>query len=1123
MLCVLLGCLAAGDAYGQTATITAATGQSCAGTRFGSSLNCTANDFSSSLTFDQPAATALASCIAGSTVSIDVIAQTTSNSPIRYDGAYFIGEVGNSPSLADATKTCSLGVFPTTPSPFLNLDADGCGDYSATSNSTLLIEDVAIRCTPAAGTNVLNIPYTLVFSNQVGSTACTPSNVTANTTAKCVSSNTATVTGVTVNAYVRITKQTSPDGHSQSFSFTATESGGTTVSPSSFTLSDGQTRVVEVPFSSTGGGRTLNITETLATGWQSTASIVCTTPSGGSASSYVTTNNATRGISAALTTTNFGADCTITNTKIPTVKVQKTTSGGFGGPFAFSQGNLTSAPADISTTAVATAAPVSPAAIDVTTIGNAVTLTETAASGYRLTGASCTDAASALTNNTGTIGSLSGSTLTIPAANVKAGSEYTCVFTNAKIPTVKVQKITTGAAGGPFAFTKTNLTGSIANIATASAGTAAPVSPAALDVTTIGSDVTISESAVSGFQLTGASCTDANSSVTGNTGTIGSLSGSTLTIPAANVKAGADFTCTFTNRRTPTVKLQKITAGGAGGPFGFSQVNLASTPTAITTTAAATATPASPSAIAVTTTGNAVQITENSVVPGFQLLSASCTDANSAITGNSGAIGSLSGTTLTIPAANVVAGADFTCVFTNAKTPTLKLQKITAGGTGGPFTFSQTNLASTPSGISTVSIGTATPASPTSIAVLATGSAITLTESSPSGFAIATASCTDANSAITGNSGTIGTLSGSTLSIAAASVVAGADFTCTFTNAKIPTVKVQKITTGGTGGPFAFSQTNLAGTPAAITTTAAGTATPASPAAINVTSTGTAVTLTEAAVPGFVLSSASCSDANSAITGNSGAIGTLSGTVLTIPAANVKAGADFTCVFTNAAGSPQLSLAKSPSAASVNAAGTAITYTLTVANPGTVTIISITVSDALGSVSCATSGDATIASLAPTQTEICTLVYAVPQAAFDNNGGGDGDIDNSASVSASYFGTPVTASADAAVALVRTPQLTLVKTANTAGPAAKDDVLTYTYTVRNTGNLTISGITISDIHNGNGTLPVPGNEVIASDVAPFGDSADASVNGTWDSLSPGDSITFTAAYLVTQADVDLLQ
>ena len=38
-----------------------------------------------------------------------------------------------------------------------------------------------------------------------------------------------------------------------------------------------------------------------------------------------------------------------------------------------------------------------------------------------------------------------------------------------------------------------------------------------------------------------------------------------------------------------------------------------------------------------------------------------------------------------------------------------------------------------------------------------------------------------------------------------------------------------------------------------------------------------------------------------------------------------------------------------------------------------------------------------------------------------------------------------------------------------------------------------------------------------------GDSTDAAVNGSWDSLAPGDQVTFTANYTVTQNDIDTLQ
>ena len=112
------------------------------------------------------------------------------------------------------------------------------------------------------------------------------------------------------------------------------------------------------------------------------------------------------------------------------------------------------------------------------------------------------------------------------------------------------------------------------------------------------------------------------------------------------------------------------------------------------------------------------------------------------------------------------------------------------------------------------------------------------------------------------------------------------------------TMKVQKTTTGGFGGPFTFARNNLSNAIPNITTVAAGTATPASPTENNVINLGMASTITETPAAGFVLATGSCTDASSAFTGNTGSIGSLSGNVLTIPAANVVVGIDFTCVFT---------------------------------------------------------------------------------------------------------------------------------------------------------------------------------------------------------------------------------
>ena len=256
-------------------------------------------------------------------------------------------------------------------------------------------------------------------------------------------------------------------------------------------------------------------------------------------------------------------------------------------------------------------------------------------------------------------------TLVIAAAD--AGKALVCTYTNTKLPTVTITKISQGGTGS-FTFTGTNgYAGD--TIATSTAGV--PVAGVTRTLTAMGVATTITESAPpTGYTLTGISCTGLGS---GGTATP-NLATRSVALDAAATAAGANIACTFTNTKTPTVKVQKTTLGGFGGPFNFAQTNMASAPAATTTVAASTAAPAAPTAINVTTIGTAVTLTETPAA-GFVLTAASCTDANSAVTGNTGVIGTLAGSTLTIPAANVVAGADFTCVFTNAKSPTLQLAK----------------------------------------------------------------------------------------------------------------------------------------------------------------------------------------------------------------------------------------------------------------------------------------------------------------------------------------------------------------------------------------------------------------------------------------------------------------
>ena len=211
------------------------------------------------------------------------------------------------------------------------------------------------------------------------------------------------------------------------------------------------------------------------------------------------------------------------------------------------------------------------------------------------------------------------------------------------------------------------------------------------------------------------------------------------------------------------------------------------------------------------------------------------------------------------------------------------------------------------------------------------------------------------------------------------------------------------------------------------------------------------------------------------------------------------------------------------SLSSPTGAGETISYSLQVSNSGTIPTTAVTVSDALGTPVCPSSGSHVIASLAGGGSETCTLTYAVTQADLDGNGGGDGDIDNTVNVSGTSTGGLLTESDSAEVPLTISRSLSVTKTASETTNVAVGEVLTYTYTVTNNGNVTITGIRLADVHNGIGAPPVPGNEALFVDSAPAGDSTDAATDGIWDSLAPGDQIRFTGQYTVTQADVDNLQ
>lgn len=433
-------------ARAQTATVTAYTGQSCAGTRAGKTLGCTSNDFTTTATFTQPPP-GLASCVAGSSLTLDVVADIVSHSPDRYDGALFLGEHGNDPSVADATQTCSLGLFPTSPLPFEDLNGDPVGDFAGNSTAQLTIRSVTAYCVPAPGTNVLGLPYVLVFDNNTKPLQ-DELTVTAGSGSKCVSTTSAQVTGVVVQGWLQLTVQTNPAGDPQTFAVST--SGTAAASPASFSLGAGGTQLVQVPLSATGGTQTLELDEAAVPGWNPAATISCTTPSGGTAS-YVTVDGANRRIVATLDATNFGASCTITNEKYARITVSEASAGATG-PFAFSSGT-NGLPATF-TLDTSTANPASQTWV-VATNGAPVSIAQTVPAGYTLASVGCSDAS-------GPVGTAAGATVTLAAADVTPGREITCAFADTrKASLAKAFSPTAVGTGKPSAlvFTATNSPG----------------------------------------------------------------------------------------------------------------------------------------------------------------------------------------------------------------------------------------------------------------------------------------------------------------------------------------------------------------------------------------------------------------------------------------------------------------------------------------------------------------------------------------------------------------------------------------------------------------------------------------------------------------------------------------
>ncbi|MBT8393781.1 MAG: gliding motility-associated C-terminal domain-containing protein, partial [Bacteroidia bacterium] len=213
---------------------------------------------------------------------------------------------------------------------------------------------------------------------------------------------------------------------------------------------------------------------------------------------------------------------------------------------------------------------------------------------------------------------------------------------------------------------------------------------------------------------------------------------------------------------------------------------------------------------------------------------------------------------------------------------------------------------------------------------------------------------------------------------------------------------------------------------------------------------------------------------------------------------------------------PDITLTKTASISNSSDVGAIITYTFSVENTGNVTITNLIIDDILTN---SFGLIVTPSTLAPNEIGIATATYIVTQndmdlGYIDNSANAIGDSPNgSGDVSdVSDAGDEFTETPDGAdntngdptddptvVLLSQKPEITLTKTAVVGGAGGSiGDVVTYTFTLENTGNVTVYNITLDDAFlNASGVLISPSD------------------------LLPGEIGTATLTHIITIEDVSL--
>ncbi|HIP35919.1 MAG TPA: DUF11 domain-containing protein, partial [Crocinitomix sp.] len=196
-------------------------------------------------------------------------------------------------------------------------------------------------------------------------------------------------------------------------------------------------------------------------------------------------------------------------------------------------------------------------------------------------------------------------------------------------------------------------------------------------------------------------------------------------------------------------------------------------------------------------------------------------------------------------------------------------------------------------------------------------------------------------------------------------------------------------------------------------------------------------------------------------------------------------------------------ISKSRNVASVDTVGDIITYTISVTNTGYAAVDNVVVNDPLLADLTYSSGDDGDNILEVGETWLYIGHYTVVQNDFDNNGGGDGDIDNCATVSGddpAGVTQPNDTDCVSVTLVIPDAEYVVTKDANVAFVDEAGDVIIYTITVDNTGSAAISNVVVND--------PLAAMTYQSGDVD--GDNV----------LDVGEVWIYQGSYTVTQLDID---